>query len=351
MKVLRWPCTLSLFMHVPYVHAKNHIATGLRTVPSLEGLLNRPHLVRNGRSPNPEPWPDPMSLVNNSNLSSNAASSKIAFLFLTRGPMPLEPMWSLFFRSEVMHLAAIYLHPPSAFDCRKAFESDLSPFHGRCLPPKLRVRTAWGSHSLVAAARNLMSFALQDDPSNAYFVLLSDSCVPLWPLNLVHSFLHTTGASWLVHTDHTTPDSRQDLAADVFDETEYQLGTQWYVTARKNISFIFLTPLVSLVSSPLFLHCILPSLCNFFRRPHRFILTRPHAAICANEIDTWRKYRTYCEVWLNTPNYSLAIDSTCAQPFRSKLVLFIPLHRLPGEAPHALLTPLPIVRDRIDSNN
>jgi hypothetical protein len=42
----------------------------------------------------------------------------------------------------------------------------------------LRVRTAWGSPSLVAAARNLLSFALADDSRNEFFALLSDSCVP-----------------------------------------------------------------------------------------------------------------------------------------------------------------------------
>lgn len=139
------------------------------------------------------------------------------------------------------------------------------------------MRTAWGSPSLVAAARNLLSFALADDSRNEFFALLSDSCVPLWPLPYMHAFLFTskvmrqeesnmkleTGkrsrrgrghfcitnhdihvrifihmwlfsvlvsskllkVSWLVHS--AKAGERRDLALDVLDEAEYQLGSQW----------------------------------------------------------------------------------------------------------------------------
>jgi hypothetical protein len=33
-------------------------------------------------------------------------------------------------------------------------------------------------------------------------------------------------SSWLVHMG-TSPESRQDMAADIFQEDEYQLGSQW----------------------------------------------------------------------------------------------------------------------------
>ena len=50
------------------------------------------------------------------------------------------------------------------------------------------------------------------------------------------------------------PENRIDLAADVWTEAEYQLGSQW------------------------------------------FVLTRAHAARAAAESLAWAKYRTYCEV-------------------------------------------------------
>jgi len=132
-------------------------------------------------------WPDPLSL----SMPGPKETSKVAFLFLTRGPMPLEPLWKKFFRADLKHLFSVHVHPSPAFNCDKAFGRD-SPFSGRCVPRPLTVRTAWGSPGLVAAARNMVSFALLDDPANAYFALLGDRCVPLWPLPVVHAFLHDT---------------------------------------------------------------------------------------------------------------------------------------------------------------
>lgn len=42
-----------------------------------------------------------------------------------------------------------------------------------------RVTTAWGTHSLVEATRNLLWEAFRD-PSNQRFVLVSEADIPLW---------------------------------------------------------------------------------------------------------------------------------------------------------------------------
>ena len=140
------------------------------------------------------------ALVPSPRLTLRLVGGQVAFMFLTRGPMPLEPLWKAYFKPEVAKLHNVYVHPSPDFDCAKGFKAG-SPFHGRCLPRALLVRTAWGSPALVAAARNMLSFALADDPQNAYFALLSDSCIPLFPLKQTHAFLHDTAASWLVHME------------------------------------------------------------------------------------------------------------------------------------------------------
>lgn len=143
-----------------------------------------------GRAKDSGYWPDPVALEKDAKANGQPATTKVAFMFLTRGPMPLEPLWAQFFGSEPKattgttsqpRLASVYLHPSPDFDCAKHFKPP-SPFVGRCLPRALVVRTAWGSPALVQAARNLLSYALHDDPQNAYFALLSDSCIPLFPL-------------------------------------------------------------------------------------------------------------------------------------------------------------------------
>jgi hypothetical protein len=142
-----------------------------------------------GRAKDSGYWPDPIELAKAAIANPPTHNTKVAFLFLTRGPMPLEPLWAQFFFPEPKssganqghRLASVYVHPAPEFDCSKHFQPP-SPFAHRCLPRRLVVRTAWGSPSLVQAARNLLSYALHDDPLNAYFALLSDSCVPLFPL-------------------------------------------------------------------------------------------------------------------------------------------------------------------------
>jgi len=86
-------------------------------------------------------------------------------------------------------------------------------------------------------------------------------CIP----SQVHAFLHDTKASWLVHME-TKAANRQDLAADIWSEVEYQLGSQW------------------------------------------FVLLRDHAVRCATkEHVAWAKYRTYCEVSVCAANSSSRI--------------------------------------------
>ncbi|EEF37532.1 conserved hypothetical protein [Ricinus communis] len=58
---------------------------------------------------------------------------KIAFLFLTRGPLPFAPLWELFFKGHE-GFYSIYVH------CNPSFNGSLpspnSVFHGRMIPSK-----------------------------------------------------------------------------------------------------------------------------------------------------------------------------------------------------------------------
>lgn len=153
---------------------------------------------------------------------------KVALLFLTRGNLPYEPVWRAFLESAT---AAVQLAAPpgvSPADWRQLFSlySHLPPghthpagslFEGHEVPDRAGVQ--WGDHSMVSgrqplraswvhppaacrlgplaalashsplprwlllqmdAERALLRVAL-GDPLNQRFVLISDSCVPLWP--------------------------------------------------------------------------------------------------------------------------------------------------------------------------
>lgn len=59
---------------------------------------------------------------------------KVAFLFLTRGPLPLAPFWELFFKSHE-GLYSIYVHSHPSFNATLLPQS--SVFHGRRIPSKV----------------------------------------------------------------------------------------------------------------------------------------------------------------------------------------------------------------------
>ena len=103
------------------------------------------------------------------------ANKKIAFLFLTRGEMPLEDIWREFFhwRADPSEYS-IYIHPRIGFNYPIT-----SFFYGK--ETAQREIAKWGGMSQVKAIKDLGRQALED-PLNEYFVLMSEACIPL------HSF-------------------------------------------------------------------------------------------------------------------------------------------------------------------
>ena len=58
---------------------------------------------------------------------------KVAFMFLTRGPLPLLPLWERFFRGHEKYFS-IYVHTPRNYALNVSSES---PFYGRQIPSKV----------------------------------------------------------------------------------------------------------------------------------------------------------------------------------------------------------------------
>lgn len=74
---------------------------------------------------------------------------------------------------DSQHLFSVYVHAPPKF---RGYSRD-SLFYGKLIED--RIETAWGSHNLVEATRNLIWEAYKD-PLNSHFVLLSESDIPLY---------------------------------------------------------------------------------------------------------------------------------------------------------------------------
>ncbi|KAL2558989.1 uncharacterized protein Fot_03728 [Forsythia ovata] len=103
---------------------------------------------------------------------------KVAFMFLTRGPVLLAPLWEKFFKGHE-GLYSIYVHSDPAFN---GPEPEFSVFHGRRIPSK---KVEWGHASMIEAERRLLANALLDF-SNQRFVLLSEACIPLYNFSTIY---------------------------------------------------------------------------------------------------------------------------------------------------------------------
>ena len=104
---------------------------------------------------------------------------KVAFMFLTRGPLPMLPLWERFFHGH-SSLFNIYIHSPPRFLLNV---SHSSPFYLRHIPSQ---DVSWGTVTLADAERRLLANALLDF-SNERFVLLSESCIPVYNFPTVSS--------------------------------------------------------------------------------------------------------------------------------------------------------------------
>lgn len=60
---------------------------------------------------------------------------KVAFMFLTRGPLPMLPLWEKFFDGQDPDLFSIYVHAPPGFDLNVSKDS---PFYHREIPSQVR---------------------------------------------------------------------------------------------------------------------------------------------------------------------------------------------------------------------
>ncbi|CAN4086900.1 unnamed protein product [Withania somnifera] len=153
---------------------------------------------------------------------------KIAFMFLTRGPLPLAPLWERFLKGNEK-LFSIYIHSlPS-------YKPDFPPssvFHGRQIPSQV---SEWGRMSMCDAERRLLANALLDI-SNEWFVLLSEACIPLHNFKVVYHYTSKSRYSFMGAFDEVGPYGRGRYNPNMSPEvniTEWRKGSQWFEVNRK----------------------------------------------------------------------------------------------------------------------
>ncbi|MCO5580948.1 hypothetical protein L7F22_034822 [Adiantum nelumboides] len=165
---------------------------------------------------------------------------KIAFLFLTRGSLPFLPLWNRFFHgNERLYNIYVHLDP---FRAGVFNRSSAGVFWGRLIPPGLTER---GAPSLAAASRRLLANALLDDPSNQYFAILSERCVPLVSFHKVYDHVMASEKSFIeILKDEPTLRGRyvsRGSEAAMLPEvpfSSFRVGSQFFVLNRKHAAMV-----------------------------------------------------------------------------------------------------------------
>ncbi|KAF5193443.1 Glycosyltransferase bc10 [Thalictrum thalictroides] len=153
---------------------------------------------------------------------------KVAFMFLTKGPLPFGPLWEKFFKGYESHYS-IYVHSHPDFKDAKTPKD--SVFYNRRIPSK---PVQWGTFLLVEAERRLLANALLDF-SNQRFVLLSESCIPLFNFTTVYNYLINSTHSFLSSVDDPRISGRGRYKKEMLPKitlSDWRKGSQWFELQR-----------------------------------------------------------------------------------------------------------------------
>ncbi|XP_039060266.1 glycosyltransferase BC10-like isoform X2 [Hibiscus syriacus] len=159
---------------------------------------------------------------------------KIAFLFLSRFNLPLDFLWGGFFENADRANFSIYIHSAPGF----VFDESTSRshfFYNRQLTDSIQV--AWGESSMIEAERLLLANAL-DDPTNQRFVLLSDSCVPLYNFSYIYRYLMASPRSFVDSFLDSKDGRYHPKMFPVIPRNKWRKGSQWISLIRSHAEVV-----------------------------------------------------------------------------------------------------------------
>ncbi|KAJ9136383.1 hypothetical protein P3X46_033467 [Hevea brasiliensis] len=159
---------------------------------------------------------------------------KIAFLFLVRKELPLDFLWGSFFENAEVANFSIFIHSAPGFEFDESTTRSHF-FYGRQL--KNSIQVVWGESSMIEAERLLLSAAL-DDPANQRFVLLSDSCVPLYNFSYIYSYLMASPRSFVDSFVDTKEERYNQKMSPIIRKHKWRKGSQWITLVRTHAEVI-----------------------------------------------------------------------------------------------------------------
>ncbi|CAI5966007.1 unnamed protein product [Closterium sp. NIES-65] len=158
---------------------------------------------------------------------------KVAFMFLTKGPIPHAKLWERYFKGHEGSYS-IYVHPAPGYEFPK---NASALFRNNTIRSEA---VSWGSPTMIDAERRLIAAALKD-PANHNFVLLSESCIPVKSLKFTWRYLLGTDYSFVSSftTDRYVNTGRHDeRMAPLIPIEKWRKASQWFSVTRKHANII-----------------------------------------------------------------------------------------------------------------
>jgi hypothetical protein len=168
---------------------------------------------------------------------------KIAFCFLTRGDLLQPKVWDSFFAGASAEKYTVYCHP-------KHPEQVSGPIlAGRIIDQ--RVPTRHGHVSIVKASLHLFSQAYDADKDNEYFILLSESTIPIVPFDDLYRAIALHGAHSII--SYSVPPADTEHHQRLFTVTQPELFApaffyhdQWVALHRRHVAMLLDHPALAL---------------------------------------------------------------------------------------------------------
>ncbi|KAG4962588.1 hypothetical protein HKD37_14G039630 [Glycine soja] len=220
---------------------------------------------------------------------------KIAFMFLTKGPLPLAPLWERFLKGHEKFYS-VYIHSLPSY--QPQFPSS-SVFYNRQIPSQsgggnvdflisvtwlVHQVSEWGRMNMCDAERRLLANALLDI-SNEWFILLSESCIPLYKFSFVYHYIMKSKHSFVGAFDDPGPYGRgryNEHMAPLVNVTKWRKGSQWFEVNRK----LAITIVEDTTFHPIFEQYCRPA-CYVDEHYFPTMLTIQAANVLANRSITW----------------------------------------------------------------
>ncbi|EHA8589744.1 glycosyltransferase BC10 [Cocos nucifera] len=177
---------------------------------------------------------------------------KVAFMFMTEGPLPLMPLWDRFFKGHEGFFT-VYVHtypgytlevPETSFFYDRQIPSEKDVYFTDFIQDRTNIRnlmlhvrlakTKKAFISMVDAEKRLLANALLDF-SNERFVLLSESCIPVFNFPTVYKYLINSAYSFVQSYDENSNRGLQHYNSHMPPEiklSQWRKGSRWFEIQR-----------------------------------------------------------------------------------------------------------------------